>query len=402
MWVMLLGTMLLLVCSRLAEADNVEGSLLTAGGIAGLGFWVHQLFVVYLAPLLLILALRHRVWRHPVFHQPNRAAVFVGAVAVLYMVLAAIAFFTAGIEFRLGSIAISATAPQKLLRIAIAVAGIAVLLQVAARARVQQIRLTAARYWPVAAGFLLGYLPVLLYSLIVEPARAPSRVANLRQLIQATPDIFGNIVPILSGFKIATTERLDLPWIAALPGAIAIGAYVWQTRGRIGKEFFPTFVVFAPAVFLAGGVYLDTLSYRYLIPWYAGLAVAWAAGSRACGQKIGIVVLSAIVAVHGWQQWLWYQKLQPDTESVATIECLKRNGIRGGYAEYWTSFKLTFLAKEEVIIAPTDGVDRYPRYTEFVKSLPDAARAHDAAACGSRLQAPPSGPGARGLKPNVR
>ena len=69
---------------------------------------------------------------------------------------------------------------------------------------------------------------------------------------------------------------------------------------------------------------------------------------------------AAIIAVHAWQQVIWYQKLQPDTQSFATIECLKRNGIRGGYAEYWTAYKLTFLSHEEIIVAPTDGVDRYP------------------------------------------
>ncbi len=67
---------------------------------------------------------------------------------------------------------------------------------------------------------------------------------------------------------------------------------------------------------------------------------------------------------------MWYQKLQPDTRSLATLDCLRRNGIRGGYAEYWTAYKLTFLAEEKIIIAPTDGVDRYPRYTEHVRSLP--------------------------------
>ena len=72
-------------------------------------------------------------------------------------------------------------------------------------------------------------------------------------------------------------------------------------------------------------------------------------------------IVAAIVGVHVWQQVIWYRKLQPDTQSLATIECLKRNGIRGGYAEYWTAYKLTFLAEESIIIAPTDGIDRYPR-----------------------------------------
>jgi len=224
---------------------------------------------------------------------------------------------------------------------------------------------------------------VLLYSALVEPARSPARVANLRQLFAAAPDILGNIVPILAGFKIATTERLPLPLIAVIPGAAAVAAYLWLSRHRIRTDFFALFVVFYPLLFLASGAYLDTQSYRYFIPWYAGLAVAWAVGSLALAGKrktLATIIVAGIVAVHIWQQVIWYRKLQPDTQSIATIECLKRNGIRGGYAEYWTAYKLTFLAQEEIVIAPLDGVDRYPRYSEFVRSLPVDARIDDVSA----------------------
>jgi hypothetical protein len=87
--------------------------------------------------------------------------------------------------------------------------------------------------------------------------------------------------------------------------------------------------------------------------------------------------VGTIVAVHAWQQVLWYQGLGTDTESIATLDCLRRADIRGGYADYWTSYKLTFLSNEDIIIAPTNGVDRYPKYTAFVRSLPPAARADE-------------------------
>jgi hypothetical protein len=62
-----------------------------------------------------------------VFSTLNRTAIFTAAVAIIYLVLAVIAFFTSGIEFRIGPLAVSATAPQKLLRIAIAIATLAAL-----------------------------------------------------------------------------------------------------------------------------------------------------------------------------------------------------------------------------------------------------------------------------------
>jgi hypothetical protein len=337
--IMVLGTALLLLCL----ADRAEGRgqrkekqrFLAIGLVIGMGLWVHQLFVVYLIPLGVILAMRSDWWKRRQgpreLGRLNRFALALGAIAGLYLVLGVIAFLSGGFSLQLGSVAISATAPQKMARIAIAILALAAIVQLAGTATAAQARDALRRYWPVAAGFLIGYAPVLLYSLLVEPARSPARVANLQQLITAAPDIFGNIFPILAGFKIATTERLALPLAAVIPGAAALAAYLWFSRRRLTTDFFALFVVFSPLLFLASGAYLDTQSYRYFIPWYAGLSVAWAVGSLALArerQAIASIVVAAIIAVHAWQQAIWYQKLQPDTQSLATLDCLKRNGIR--------------------------------------------------------------------------
>ena len=377
--IMLLGTTLLLLCWRRERQDTPR--LLAIGLVIGLGLWVHQLFVVYLIPLGIIAAMRSDQWTQRELLNVNRIALALGAIAGLYFLLGVIAFLSGGFSLQLGTVAISATAPQKMARIAVAILALAAIVQFATTTPPARVRIAARRYWPVAAGFLIGYAPVLLYSVFVEPARSPARVANLRQLIAAAPDMFGNIAPILAGFKTPpTTERLPLPLVASIPGAAALVAYVWFAARRLRTDFFALFVVFFPFLFLASGAYLDTQSYRYFIPWYAGLAVAWAIGSLGLARAVRLkpdttyylasAIVGAIIGVHAWQQVSWYQKLQPDRESLATLECLTRNGIRGGYAEYWTAYKLTFLAQEEIIIAPTDGIDRYPRYTEYVGALP--------------------------------
>ena len=407
--IMLLGTTLLLIWTG-------ARSRFALGVVTGLGLWIHQLFVVYLIPLAIRSATRRDMWRRPRIATVNRIALVLGAIAGVYFLLGAMAFFTGGFALRVGSISISATAPQKMARIGIGVLALAAIAQIAATTTRTQMRDAVRRYWPAAVGFVIGYSPALLYSLLVEPARSPARVANLQQLISASPDIFGNIVPILAGFKVPpTTERLPLPALAAVPLIMALFAFLWSSRERLTTDFFALFVTFFPLLFLASGAYLDTHSYRYFVPWYAGLVVAWAAGSlhlarivrlsavghaihassgatrRSLGeggrpdtryyQVVATGMVCLMVGVHVWQQLVWYQRLQADTQSVATIECLKRNGMRGGYAEYWTAYKLTFLAQESVIVAPTDGVDRYPPYTQYVKSLPSGERLDDAVGC---------------------
>jgi hypothetical protein len=389
--IMLLGTaLLLLLCPTVrlkADTTDVEPSteaeptelkaqpprLFMVGLVVGIGLWVHQLFIVYLIPLGILFAWRSGRPQLRKLGTLNRFALGIGAIAMLYLVLGIIAFMSGGFAVQIGSVAVSATAPQKMARIAIGIFALAAIIQLASTSTRAQIRDALRRYWPLAAGALTGYSPVLLFSILVEPARSPARVANLRQLLDAVPDMLGNIIPILAGFKIATTERLPLPLVAVIPGAAALAAFLWFARRRMTTDFFALFVVFFPLLFLASGAYLDTQSYRYFIPWYAGVAVAWAVGglTLARGRKaVATAIVAAIVIVHVWQQAIWYQKLQPDTQSFAMVDCLKRRGIRGGFAEYWTAYKLTFVAQEAIIIAPTDGVDRYPRYTEYVRTLP--------------------------------
>ena len=397
--IMLLGTILLLLCLRrhATHATVATHATFPIGLAIGAGFWVHQLFVVYLIPLAIMLAVRSEPWKGFDRRRANKLAFVLGAIAGVYFVLAVTAFLFGGFSLQLGSLAISATAPQKMARIAVAVGALAILVQIASTSTAAQTRDMFQRYWRVAAGFLIGYSPVILYSLFVEPARSPARVANLQQLVAASPDIVGNIVPILAGFKVPpTADRLAIAAVAGIPAIAALVAFFWSSRRRLTTDFFALFVIMYPVLFLSSGAYLDTQSYRYFIPWYAGLVLAWAVGSVALVRIVRLsaaarwihtasyfasIVVALIVAVHAWQQVLWYQKLQPDTQSLATIECLKRNGIKGGYAEYWTAYKLTFLAREEIIIAPTDGIDRYPRYTEYVRSLPERARIDDAARC---------------------
>jgi len=389
---MLLGTALLLLVSGEGTWRKTEKLNLPAIGLViGIGLWVHQLFVVYLIPLGLLLAMGSGRWRRRDAGTLNRFALALGAIAGIYLALGIVAFFTGGFSLQMGPVAISAKAPQKMARIAVAIGVLAVMAQIAATTSLAAARETIRRYWSAGAGFLVGYSPVLLYSLLVEPAHSPARVANLQQLFAAAPDIFGNIFPILGGFKIGTSERLPVPLSAAIPSVVTLAAYLLWSARRVRTDFFALFVIFFPVLFFASGAYLDTQSYRYFVPWYAGVTVAWAMGSLALAQMMrqgggakvrlkpdttyatttyATAIVAAIVVVHGWQQVTWYQKLQPDTQSLATIECLTRNGIRGGYAEYWTAYKLTFLAREALIIAPIDGVDRYPRYSEYVRALP--------------------------------
>jgi hypothetical protein len=60
----------------------------------------------------------------------------------------------------------------------------------------------------------------------------------------------------------------------------------------------------------------------------------------------------------------------------------ERKQRRVARADYWLSYKLTFLTGERVIVAPTNGVDRYPPYTAAVRAEPSHRRSSRLRHCG--------------------
>ena len=179
------------------------------------------------------------------------------------------------------------------------------------------------------------------------------------------------------GFKSPLTERLSVPaWLAAVVAATVILSYARVLRmprdeRRPLRPVFHVFAIVAPILFVASGAFIDAQSYRYLMPLHAALPVVYAVGIDAVWRTnriAGATLLSILVAVFVLQQVDWYRRLEPDRETDTIINCLASSGIRAAYADYWLSYKLTFLTDERVIVAPTDGVDRYPPYTAAVRA----------------------------------
>jgi len=166
---------------------------------------------------------------------------------------------------------------------------------------------------------------------------------------------------------------------------VVIAAAVAISYAR-GLSVFHVFAVLTPCLFLISGAYIDPQSYRYLMPLHAALPVIYATGIDAAlrGNRLaGTALLAALLSVFVWQQADWYRRLQPDRETDAIVDCLKGSNVRLARADYWLSYKLTFLTGERVIVAPTNGVDRYPPYTAAVRAEPSAPTIESATAlCG--------------------
>jgi hypothetical protein len=127
------------------------------------------------------------------------------------------------------------------------------------------------------------------------------------------------------------------------------------------------------------GVDIDRWSTRYLlVSWQAGSVIlAWFL-DWLCQKKLAL--LSALVLLvwatqtlavgYAYLHQAWRTKYHEPAAITMLEDFFRENSLRGGYADYWLTYTLDFLTEERLTIAPYNGIDRFPQYTELVESLP--------------------------------
>ncbi|HXD75937.1 MAG TPA: hypothetical protein VN628_19465 [Vicinamibacterales bacterium] len=375
----LVGTIGLLAIERARSAPNapvapaapLKGALYTAALALGLGFWIQQYILYYVASLAVAAFLVYRPTLAIRGTMSRVALAVMSAAVLLYVVLGLVAFFAGGLDVRVLGAHVTATHPQKMWWIAGAIAAAGVLAAVIAVFR--------QRLLGPAVAFLVGYSPAIIGRIGNRGLGAPINRLDVRGLLGALPDINGVMLPVLLGFRDPTGARTAFQPLVLVLLALALLSYwaVWKTstsfRARPLNLFFHLFPIVAVAMFLVSGSYIDAQSYRYLMPIYAALPVIYAVGVDAVwrtARPAGVVLLLFMLGLFAAEQMAWYRRLAPDTRREQTIACLERAGITAARAPYWQSYPVTFLTSERIIVSPIDGIDRYAPYSEATRNAP--------------------------------
>ena len=289
------------------------------------------------------------------------------AGAIVYAALGLHSFFTGGFTSSVFGVPVENIHPQKLWRIS------AVLFVIAISAswwrRVRRRDPDLVRQTAIAGGaFLVGFSPYIVGRLRGGGASAPMRSANAVEMWEATRRSANEMAPILFGFRGPGTEPLHVPAAMSLAlVAIAVLSYAGIRRSR-ETVFFHVFPLVSVALFLVSVAFVDAQSFRYLMPIYAAVPLILAVGVREAWKANRVTGFGAAVLVAGLfavQEIHWYRTLAPDERLARAIACLREGDVRYAWADYWTSYKLTFLTNEASIVAPTDA-DRYPPFTAAV------------------------------------
>ena len=361
-----------------------RAAFMTACAAAGFGLWVHQYIVYYWIALGLAilhsLPQRRKILEYVVTAREIPAwlrmltALF-AFVAVVYVALGAVAFLTGGFDAAALGVRIGVHHPQKLWNIAAGLLIIVVLAR-AASLSARQSGSTRSLAYAAALAFAVGYAPALA-AYATGGGSPPIARTDLAGISAAISPFVHQIVPIVLGFRSPATGWLRVPFWLGLPLVFAIVASCVALKERPFTPLFHFLVCAAPLIFLLSGASVDAQSYRYLMPASGAWAVVLALGVWRIFRRsrvAGAISLAMLLTLFGLEQRAWYRELAPDTQSAATIDCLDRSGVRAAFADYWISYKLTFLTGERIIVAPGNGIDRYPPYTAQVRAQPSPPR----------------------------
>ena len=357
-------------------------AFVVACAAAGFGLWVQQFILYYWIALALAvlhwLPQRQRMLRHLIEGRDlpgwlRGLTAVVAAVAVLYAGLGAVAFVTGGFDAAPFGTTIGVHHAQKLWNIAAALLILAGVTRIYAIARQHA---AGSLVHAAVIGFAAGYAPAIA-AYVAHGGSPPIARADLDQVTAALSPIAREVIPIVIGFRSPSTSWLGAPLWLGLALVAAIICSIVALRQRPFTPLFHYLLLTAAGLFLVSGAFIDAQSYRYLMPATGALSVVLALGVWTAFMRsrvAGAVMLGSILLLFGLEQRAWFRQLEPDDRSAAMIRCLDRAEVRTAFADYWVSYKLTFLTGERIVVAPYNGVDRYPLYTARVRADPKSPK----------------------------
>jgi hypothetical protein len=190
-------------------------------------------------------------------------------------------------------------------------------------------------------------------------------------------------------FRVVQLLGAGLFVAAIVAGGIA-SLRAGETRGvrRLGL-FGAAMLPVTLAGFLLSPMVMDHFSSRYLVAFILASPFALAPLARRYGTRLAAVAVGPFVvaaAVSGWVSYApfvhglaidssWGREVHEDK----LRDALRARSIRYAEADYWASYRLTFLFREDPIVVPTNPAeDRYRPYREAFARAPRVAYVYDA------------------------
>lgn len=253
-----------------------------------------------------------------------------------------------------------------------------------------------------ALGGIIGLLVIFLLHRMPGATTGSAGVYPPR-FIHNLKLLWNECLPLLLSYKIYLPgtglypEFWDAPWyfeVIQKAGAILFSASIvisgliilkrqstWEKTGLglLGLTITGTVLV----SFLVSRAPQDMWAARYLAPivWFAPFSLIPLAGTIKA-RHLALILLPYLIATYtaAWIEWgdrtrglLPAQTAAGQGKSEGELQrALKERGIKYGTAQYWLTYRLTFLFQEDVILVPT--VPYQDRYGEYRRGFRDSQR----------------------------
>jgi hypothetical protein len=241
---------------------------------------------------------------------------------------------------------------------------------------------------PMWIGWLTGQLQVVN----VIHRSCPTGVIDRSRLLvdQILPALWG--IPSISSLRPLTWWQVTGWLMIGLLAVSAIAYFVISRRDPLARAWswssvrpqfkgdLAIFLLFLLSLALSvfGNNTVDVYSVRHMLMAWLASSVMFAIvldklldrsqvlGAVIAAFWIGVVAIAMLESANGNWRVKFTTYPQPALERLVTK--LDELGVSGGYADYWGAYTLDYLADERMIVAPYNGLDRYPAYTKYVSS----------------------------------
>jgi hypothetical protein len=196
------------------------------------------------------------------------------------------------------------------------------------------------------------------------------------------------------------------PWSAPVPieiiqlvGAMSVGAVVLIALVSVRSAAIPRStrqIGFAAALaypvtigaFLVSVMVVDHFSMRYLAVLTIMLPFAAAPVAQRFGGRWFAILIAPHLVASAICGWIGYgpfvdgprivAEMPELRDDYALFELLRARGIAHAQADYWASYRLTLLWREQIVVVPTNPAeDRYPPYRRAFEAAPAFAYIFD-------------------------
>lgn len=232
----------------------------------------------------------------------------------------------------------------------------------------------------IVPAFVIGAAPWIRYNLLhefvsLEQLPAGSETTYLSRL----SGFFVDGLPMALGLKVPYSGA----WFGGPIGVVAYGlalagfvVFLARHRQRLSPLLF--LAVAYPLLFAipTSSFYVNEPRYvLYLAPVLALLAAFRLTTLPRQGAALAVAL---VLSVGGLASLSWWSDDHPGNYDLAAgdlsqvVAVLEARDIDAAWADYWTSYRLTFITDEEIVVASVDQV-RHPPYQREVLEEPETA-----------------------------